>query len=177
YDIRSQLLDPNNDLTNRSCYEVAEFSRVLRRYDEAEHYFLRALDVDNKTGGRDPDFSALIRNNLAEVYVALARYDEARPLMDEALAIRERHHGRTSEHVSRSQMAIARLLLHGGEPAGALALARAGVKRKDKANESSWDLVLAGALLATEDYEGAERIYKAMFEQTPLTELDRGIML
>src|SRR5438876_543262 len=77
--------DQAGDLNNR-----AVSFRSQGRYDEAEPLFRQALDIMERTKGRDHLDVAIILNNLGELYYMQGRYAEAEPLYQRALAIKEK---------------------------------------------------------------------------------------
>lgn len=175
FDLRNRLLGTDDMLTNLSCYEVGEISRVLHRYEEAEYYLARALDVEgaNPSGG---DFTAKLFNNLAEVYTNLGRYDDAAPLFEQALRLRVAAGGQDGERALRTRAALARMkLLRGGEAKAVLAEAQSVIDKSGGASRSTWLILLADARLACGDAEGALRIYSAFFSQVPAAEIGRGV--
>ena len=175
FDLRHRWLGPDDIRTNQSCYEVGELSRVLYRFEEAEYYFVRALDVEgvNPVGG---DFTAKLFNNLAEVYTSLGRYDDAEPLFAEALRRRVAAGGEDGERAWRTRAVIARMkLLRGGEAGAVLAEAQAAVDRVHGPAQSTWLILLADARLASGDTEGATSLFSAFLPQIPASEIGRGI--
>src|SRR5262249_30145991 len=87
-ELRSRVLGPRHQLTNRSRYEVAELNRILYRVEEAEFFYRQALEVEIDLHGPQTDFAAQILNNLGELYSRLGRFAAAKERIDEAPAIR-----------------------------------------------------------------------------------------
>src|SRR5262245_46785142 len=106
YRIRLASLGPLHKDPNNSRYEVAELSRVLNWWDEAEFFFREALDAETRIGSDPDEFYAKICNNLADMLIRIGRAAETRPLIDKALEIRCRLFGEDSERVSRSQITL-----------------------------------------------------------------------
>jgi len=73
---------------------LASVAQDQGRYEEAEELFRQALEIDEKTIGRDhPDYSTRL-NNLAVAVRAQGRYEEAEELYRQALKIDEETIGR-----------------------------------------------------------------------------------
>ena len=123
------------------------------------------LDEAAKTIGEKYEAQPLVRARLmmtmGNVYRSLGHYAEARPLLEGALAIREKELGPEHLDVARSLNNLARLLFEIGDYAGARLLYERSIAIREKAvGPEHLDLVpslnnLAVLLWKTGDYEGA----------------------
>lgn len=79
---------PNDDPRLRlTLNNLAETYREQARYSEAEPFYLRVLEMDERVlAPEHPDIAASL-NNLANNYRFLGKYAEAEPLYQRALAI------------------------------------------------------------------------------------------
>ncbi len=66
-----------------------------RKYGEAESFFVKALEIIQKSSGKDHPNYATLLNNLAELYRDQGLYDKAEPLYQEALEIIETSLGKS----------------------------------------------------------------------------------
>ena len=94
-------LEPNNPEIVTAAGRIA--SRCFR-YDDAESLLSRALESQEAAHGPDHVFIATILHNLAELYVAQRREEEAIPLYKRGLAILENAHGQ--EHPDVADMLV-----------------------------------------------------------------------
>jgi eukaryotic-like serine/threonine-protein kinase len=88
------LRSPDPDRANGATVTVLE---VL---DRAEANFLAGFEDD-------PELDGDFRHTLADLYVGLGQYDEARPLAEKALAIRQQVHGAVSMPVAETLHVLA----------------------------------------------------------------------
>lgn len=172
--IRQRVFGPGHELSIRSQYELGETSRLLGRTDEAEAHFLKAMEAAERTDEPGPTFRATIRQNLGELYLALERHEEARVMMDEALAIRTKLFGDDSEEAWRSRSGIASLLVETGDPQKAEEWARLALAdARDGATH--WALIRAAALMKQKRFAEAEPTYKSVVRAILPTHLGRGV--
>ncbi|KAH8045857.1 hypothetical protein JL722_14014 [Aureococcus anophagefferens] len=141
--IRERRFGPWNHETALSLDRLATALQALRRLDEAEPLFRRALAIHERNPfGRDHPEIAASLTHLASLLRDLGRVDEAEPLLRRALQIKEKQLGPTHpgavdnmkklgavleerggafEEAERLQAAALRVSEDGGAPAGVLA--------------------------------------------------------
>ena len=76
--------------------------QALGSYQKAEPLFLNAVDITEKTGGKDAAQLAPLLANLSGLYQVIGDYDKAEPFSKRALAIRERQLGPWHHDVANS---------------------------------------------------------------------------
>lgn len=81
-----------------ALYELALLHKVIEQYAAAEPLYLRAVEVKEKTLGKDHPDVAEVLNGLAGLYIRKGKYGEAEPLYLRALAVKEQAFGK--EHLS-----------------------------------------------------------------------------
>jgi CHAT domain-containing protein len=175
--IRTEILGPVHPDTNQARIDVAEISRVLDRYEEAEFFFLDALEAERRLTGTNTSRGALIRNNLADVYIKTERFSDARRLLEEALAIRSELFGSDSEPAWRSRVSLAALERDAGNTSRAIELAHSGIKRQYHSQDAIWQLILAGALLKQGDTEAAEKVYVRLHRAISANDIGRFVSM
>ena len=89
---------------------LAELYTQLRRYDESDRLYRRALAILESALGPDHSEIAMALLSLAEGYCLQQHYDEAEPLFRRALAISEKTLGPGHPLVGRTLASYARLL-------------------------------------------------------------------
>jgi len=77
----------------RALSNLADLYRTQARWEEAETFYQRALDLEEAQLGRDHPSLVRTLNSLALVYRGQGLYDRAEPLCQRALEIVERVHG------------------------------------------------------------------------------------
>lgn len=100
---------PGDRRAVRSALNLGEVSRVAHDYEEAERWFRMAHDHERAERGPQTEACAHALNNLAESLLAVGRADEAAPLAEEALRIREQLYGIRSPAYARSLAVVGRI--------------------------------------------------------------------
>jgi CHAT domain-containing protein len=86
------------------CHNYGRLFHSSRNLEEAEKWYLKAIDIRGKILGKDhPDYGSSL-NNLGNVYLFMGKYDKAEPLYLEVLGIREKTVGK--EHPDYAGVAI-----------------------------------------------------------------------
>jgi CHAT domain-containing protein len=91
-EIRKKKLGAEHRDTAASLNDLAEFHAQIADYEKAEQLHLEALRIREKLNPDDLD-TAASRTNLGKLYLRWGRTDEAGPLLEKALAVRERDSG------------------------------------------------------------------------------------
>jgi tetratricopeptide (TPR) repeat protein len=69
--------------------DLASVTRMLGNYTDAEHFGILALETLEKTCGADHPDTIFAREELARLYLDIARYAQAQPLLEKALKAHE----------------------------------------------------------------------------------------
>ena len=85
------LAEINNDLLQANFYSLFGFISIKQgKYEDAEPYFLKSLEIYEKVLGENHPDTATSYNNLAGLYKSQVRYEDAEPFYLKALEIREK---------------------------------------------------------------------------------------
>ena len=96
-----QASPPDEDALARSLVLLGQISDALAQFDLAERHHLRARRIVESSSNRNELLKAEVFDGLAAHLVLLGRFQEAEPLVKEALATRERLAG--AAHVTVAQ--------------------------------------------------------------------------
>ena len=88
--LRQRALGADAIEVARSLVLVGQLNDRLAKYEVAERLYLRAQSIVERRAELDELLLAEIRDSLAANYIARARFREAEPLVNDALAVRER---------------------------------------------------------------------------------------
>jgi tetratricopeptide (TPR) repeat protein len=128
------------------------------RYQEAERYYRKAVELD--------DQNPLYLNDYASILRILGNYDAAEPLYRRALQIREKHLGAEHPEVAASLNNLAALLHDQGKYAAAEPLIRRALQIAEKQHSTDYSHVatglnnLASLLQAQGKYAAAEPLFR-----------------
>jgi tetratricopeptide (TPR) repeat protein len=100
--------------TGRAADGLADLYALLDRHDEAEAFYLRALEIWERTIGPEQPRTATTIHNLAASYLARGEPERAEPLFRRSLEIWERTLGAESLQVAVSLEANAAVLQRTG---------------------------------------------------------------
>ncbi len=81
-----------------SINNLGEFYRRINRLNDAESFFLKAIEISTKIS--ETVIESAAKNNLGVVYTAQKKYDEALKVLDEALLKRRKLYGEESTEVA-----------------------------------------------------------------------------
>jgi non-specific serine/threonine protein kinase/serine/threonine-protein kinase len=84
YEERVLELGENHPWTARSMAGLGNLYRIMRRLDEAEALLIRAVEINDRVA-EDDETTLPAKANLAAVYIDQGRFEEAAPLLNEAL--------------------------------------------------------------------------------------------
>ena len=119
---------------------------------------------------REPELRAEMLSVLGGIYQRIGLYDQARPLLEEALAVHESRLGPGHLHVAESAAMLASLLYDQGDYERAEALTREALTvRRDRLGENDTLVAasmtdLAAILGAQGEYDESERLHRAGLE-------------
>jgi tetratricopeptide (TPR) repeat protein len=134
---------------------------LMRRYNEAEHFYRTALVIEKKALGRqDPEIARTL-NNLATVCQATARYHEAEDLYREAQNIREAALGSLHPDVGKTLNNLATLEARQGKYQAAEQLYQQAIEVLEGASDQAVGVALANLAqlyLSQKRYSEAEPI-------------------
>ncbi|MFL5341009.1 MAG: tetratricopeptide repeat protein [Gemmataceae bacterium] len=97
---REAVLEPNDPELADQYFAVANGLRFEKRYDEAEHHYLRALAVYEAAFDPNDSKVAEVLTQLGRMYSWMKRFADCEPLFDRALAIQAKAHGPQSLEVA-----------------------------------------------------------------------------
>jgi tetratricopeptide (TPR) repeat protein len=90
----AESLSPTNRARARILELLTKVTRNQGNIDDAESFGRHWLEACEKIYGHEDVRTARAAEYLAEIYVAIARYHLAAPLLERALVVREKHQGR-----------------------------------------------------------------------------------
>jgi CHAT domain-containing protein len=97
-------IGPESAIYGKICHNYGRLFQSSNNLEEAEKWYLKAIDIRGKILGKDhPDYGSSL-NNLGNVYLFTGKYDKAEPLYLAALGIREKTVGK--EHPDYAGIAI-----------------------------------------------------------------------
>ena len=117
----------------REAYNQQQTLYGQGRYDEAEPFARKAVEIGTEKFGPDHPTTAVFINNLALLYGAQGKYAEAEPLNKRALAIREKALGAEHPDVGQSLNNLAELYRAQGKYAEAEPLYQRSLAIREKA--------------------------------------------
>lgn len=146
----TETLDPTKSDVDRTSKE-----EVLARITEAVH----------SEFGEQPEDRALLLDRTGRIYGSLGLYDEARPMLEEALRIRRDVLEAQDPRIAESLFNLAYLLRRMGEDAGAEPLLREALNIQQRYGFEHRTTIrglnnLAAMLEARGDYDEAEALYR-----------------
>jgi nitrite reductase/ring-hydroxylating ferredoxin subunit len=97
-----QAAPPDDDALARSLVLTGQISDALAKFDLAEGHYLRARRIAESSSNRNELLKAAVFDGLAAHLVLLGRFQEAEPLVRDALTIRERVAGAADVTVAQS---------------------------------------------------------------------------
>jgi tetratricopeptide (TPR) repeat protein len=86
---------------------LAILMRIQNRFEEAEPFYLEAIELTGALYGDSHPETLSRKNYLAGLYFAWGRYDRARTLVEESKTLYSAHYGSTHEVVGVAAMALA----------------------------------------------------------------------
>ncbi len=169
------LLAAVEETSGRESLEAADVLDILvealwrggkAREAQSRELAERAIQIKEKTLGKDHPAVASSLNNLAALLIATGDYAGARPLHERALAIREKSLGPDHPEVASSLNGLAKLLWNTGDYAGARPLLERALAIREKALGPDHPDVaqslngLAALLWNKGDYAGARPLFE-----------------
>lgn len=112
-------IGPENRLLVTAFHSLAQVYIRQKKDGEAESYLRRRIEIAEKVITENPEYLAMVYDDLVLFYLLRDRYSEAEPLFERALAIREKAFGPNDLRVAESLEYYALLLRN--------------IKRNDKA--------------------------------------------
>jgi len=162
--IQHDQLGPDHVGVSRTLLNIGSLHQNLRRYEEAEPYFLNALAIREQYFGRDHSAVASVLYNVATTFDRTGRRSEAVATLREALDIQERLLVPGHYDTARTRMRLGNLLVHTGALEEAEALLRHAIRdfeprRGHRADRINWTRrYLAHCLIRQRRFEEAEEI-------------------
>jgi tetratricopeptide (TPR) repeat protein len=149
---------------------LGKFLRLSARFKEAERLYRRALDIREKTLGKEHPDTITTLDNLARVLDDKGDYEEAEKLYRRALEIFEKTLGKEHPNTATTLNSLAILLRHKGNYEEAEKLFRRALEISEKIlgkehpNTATTLNNLANLLYDKGDYEEAERLFRRALE-------------
>ena len=169
----AQMLE-NETLTMNAYGVLAIAQHKLGYYDEAEHWYHKAIELLGNGFGNDAGYVASL-GSLAELLTTIGRYDEAEPLYRQAVEHAERMFGRRHLSYIHSLMGFAKLLTTMKQYDDAELLYRRAIDvlveafGKEQPEYATTILNLIGLLLELERDDEAEFLFRELVEVTAET--------
>jgi serine/threonine-protein kinase len=148
-------------------FEVSDPDQSKGESITAQALLSRGAERINEELGDEPEVQAEMLGVLGTIYQKLGLYDQARPLLEEAVAVRRSLHGPRNLDVAESTANLASLLYDQGEYQRAEELARGAMAVRRELRGAEDTLVaasmtdLAAILNARGRHEEAESLYRA----------------
>ena len=83
--MKIQLFGENDDTVAYTTNSLADLFKELKRFDEAERYYIRALSIYRRIYSGDHIHTANVLNNLGDIYKLQRKYDNAEKYYKQAL--------------------------------------------------------------------------------------------
>jgi tetratricopeptide (TPR) repeat protein len=121
---RMKSAPPDHPKRGDILEKLAYTTRAQGKYDDAISFGQQWIITEEKTWGSDFHLTIHAKEHLARVYLDIARYDQAQPLLEQALRTREAAHEKASLDLAMCLNALGRLWYEQGQEARAEAYAR-----------------------------------------------------
>ncbi len=161
-----QAAPPDDDALARSLVLMGQISDALAQFDLAEGHYLRARRIAESSSNRNELLKAEVFDGLAAHLVLLGRFQEAEPLVRDALTIRERVAGAADATVAQSLATLTDLQHESGNVQEAAATAQRAYDVAARTYSSTsielgdYTNRVARAQIALGNYPRAEQLYR-----------------
>jgi CHAT domain-containing protein/tetratricopeptide (TPR) repeat protein len=161
-----QAAAPDEDALARSLVLAGQISDALAKFDLAESHYLRARRIVESSSHGHELVKAEVFDGLAAHLVLLGRFQEAEPLIKEALTTRERIAGASHVTVAQSLATLTDLLHERGNVQEAAAMAQRAYDVAARTYSSTsielgdYTNRVARAQIALGNYPRAEQLYR-----------------
>jgi tetratricopeptide (TPR) repeat protein/tRNA A-37 threonylcarbamoyl transferase component Bud32 len=164
YDIRQQLLRPDDPDLAQSAHNLAWLWQDKGDYDAAYPLYCRARDIREKQFGHEDPQTVATLFNLAWLVTQMEDFAQAEQLFREVIAVRERTLGTENREVALAKLGLAALYLEEGDYLRAMGPSLASMQMMQRLEGDNPVVQAAGlyqraviAMFAGRDLDAAER--------------------
>jgi tetratricopeptide (TPR) repeat protein len=171
---------PDHLHTAQAHADYGVLRRRQNRYEEAEHAYLRAIEIYERDPGTKPRTLAITRENLGIVYEKMNRFADAERLMEQAVETFERDSGPDSADVAYGLTNLGHIYRQGRGPPDGLDLAqqcfeRAYAIRRERLGENHIETLRTHASIARLHENRGEHAFAEEVQRDVLARRERTL--